>query len=204
MRETLDITGWLTSIVGTDGTSLLIVMVIVTFLDAFLIPTIPEIFFMTILSYDPSSPQWIFTILLVTMLGEALGILALWFFTSRFTIPNWIKKAVGTYVDYLIVPNEKMVLVNRFAPMLPFTGAFAAIMSWDIRKVLAFNAAGCLIKYGFLAILGGSLYAILGENAGLATILVTIVVMVIGISLGIRRKNRRKAELESEAQNEDY
>lgn len=135
------------------------------------------------------------------MLGEAAGVFLMWFITSRFNIPNRIKKVVSTYVDYLLVPNEKMILINRFAPMLPFAGAFSAIMSWDIRKVLAYNAIGCIIKYGFLAIMGGSLYAILGADAGMATILVTIVVMIIGVSMGIRRRNRRKAELEVQNEN---
>lgn len=174
------------------------------FLDAFLIPTLPELFFMTILSYNPYNASWILLILCVAIVAEAAGVFTLWFFTNRFTIPNWIKKAVGTYVDYMIVPNEKMVLVNRFAPMLPFTGAFAAIMEWDIKKVLIYNAIGCVIKYGFLAVVGGSLYAIMGADAGLATIMVTIVVMIIGICLGIRRKKKRKAELEREVEHEDY
>lgn len=203
MQETLDITGWLTSLVGNDPTSLLIVLFIVFFLDSFLVPTLPELFFITMLSYRPSDPQWMLIILLIAIAAEAGGMFTLWFLTTRFTIPNWIKKAVGAYVDYLIIPNEKMVFVNRFAPMLPFTGAFAGIMAWDIRKVLLYNAFGCIVKYGGLALIGGWLYMVLGDNAGIVTIVFTLIIMIIGVCLGIQRKKKRKAELDMEVEHEN-
>lgn len=194
----MGITEWLISIFGADNyVSLVIVLFIVMFLDAILIPTVPELFFITILSYEPGNIEWVLVLLGVSIVAEASGVFLLWYATKHFKIPSWIKKGASTYVDYMIIPNEKMVFVNRFAPMLPFTGAFSAIMDWDIRKVLAYNAAGCVIKYGFFAFLGGSMYAIFGDNATLYTILFTLMVMAAGVSCGLYRRKKRKEELEA-------
>src|SRR6266540_441310 len=50
----------------------------------------------------------------------------------------------------LLVRDERVILLNRLAPVVPFVGAFIATLRWDFRRSIAYVAVGALAKYAIL------------------------------------------------------
>ena len=100
------------------------------------------------------------------------------------------------YADFLIVSDERMLLVNRVAPILPFAGAFVSLIhSWTLKRALVYNFIGCYLKYGIILLFANFFYSYFGsQEAHWYTIAFVLIVMVLSIIASIYK--RRKAGLE--------
>jgi membrane protein YqaA with SNARE-associated domain len=187
-----DIGGWMYSVFGPYGApGILIFIFLIFFIDAVVFPTLPELFFIIGYTYNPT-PWWGLAILLTAMVAEAAGVTLLYLIVEKCRMPASIKKVADKYIKFLIVSDERMVLVNRVAPMVPFLGAFASLIdSWSIKKVLFYNAIGCIVKYGFILLMSGVFYAYFsGPDAEMYTIIFVIAIMVISLVASILRKKK--------------
>ena len=173
----------------------IIVIFLIFYIDAVFFPTLPEIFFIIGFMYDPT-PMWGLAILVTASLAEAVGLSTLYYIVERIGVPERIKNIADKYADFLIVSDEKMLLVNRIAPMLPFAGAFVSLIhSWTLKRALIYNFIGCYLKYGIILLFANFFYSYFGsEEAQLYTIIFVIVVMVLSIIASVIKK--RKAGLE--------
>jgi len=54
------------------------------------------------------------------------------------------------WTGFLLVRDERVILLNRLAPVVPFVGAFIATLRWDYRRSIAYVAVGGLAKYAVL------------------------------------------------------
>ena len=192
----IDIGGWMMDIFGPYGAwGILLVLFLIFYIDAVFFPTLPEIFFIIGFMYDPT-PVWGITILIIASLAEAAGLSTLYYIVEKIGVPERIKGIADKYADFLIVSDEKMLLVNRLAPMLPFAGAFVSLIhSWTLKRALIYNFIGCYVKYGIILLFANFFYAYFGsQDAQLYTIIFVIIVMVLSIIAAIYKK--RKAGIE--------
>lgn len=173
---------------GTEG--LLICIFLLFYIDALVFPTLPELFAVIIFMAQPMA---LFAIMILGTLAvaEILGISTLYYVVKKFKIPKRIQGAADKYCSMLLVKNEKIVLLNRVVPVLPFMGAFAAICNWNYRRVLAYTFIGGMLKYGAILALSGLFFAYM--STGMAqTVTVALVIGVIAISLVFSLMKGRK------------
>ena len=192
----IDIGGWMMDIFGPYGAwGILLVLFLIFYIDAVFFPTLPEIFFIIGFMYDPT-PIWGVTILIVVSLAEAAGLTTLYYIVEKIGVPERVKNIADKYADFLIVSDEKMLLVNRVAPMLPFAGAFVSLIhSWTLKRALVYNFIGCYLKYGIILLFANFFYSYFGsQEAQWYTIAFVLIVMVLSIIASIYK--RRKAGLE--------
>jgi hypothetical protein len=175
---------------------LLLAVFFIFYIDAILFPTLPEFFAIIIfLAGQDYMPGWAFAILmLITIaIAEVAGIMTLYSVVLRVKLPGMMERAIHKYRDFLVVSDERMILVNRIAPVLPFLGAFAAINKWSLRKTIIYTVIGGTIKYGLILAMAGYLFYYF--EAGTArTVTLLMVITIIGISFGLSYYRKKKME----------
>ena len=93
--------------------------------------------------------------------------------------------------------DERIILVNRIAPMIPFLGAFIALIkTWDPRKCTFYIVLGCVLKYGVIMLAGNFFYGYFGSDTAQTVMLVAIVAVIV-ISFIASYVRKRRAGLES-------
>lgn len=192
----IDIGGWMMDLFGPYGAwGILLVLFLIFYIDAVFFPTLPEIFFIIGFMYDPT-PVWGLFILIVVSFAEATGLSTLYYIVEKIGVPERIKNIADKYADFLIVSDEKMLLVNRVAPMLPFAGAFVSLIhSWTLKRALVYNFIGCYLKYGIILLFANFFYSYFGsQEAQWYTIAFVLVVMILSIIASVIKK--RKAGIE--------
>lgn len=187
---------WLFSLFDGLGPEWVLVCIFLLFLiDAILIPTLPEVFF--IIGFD-RQPTALFGCELLTaaILGELVGIFTLYYIVKHIRVPRRISKIADKYVNFLIVSDEKALLMNRIAPMIPFAGAFIALVeSWKPKNCVFYIVLGCILKYGAILMASGFFYAYFtGEMTQTVMLLFIVAVMVISFIVSYTKK--KKAGLE--------
>lgn len=79
-----------------------------------------------------------------------MGIFSLYYVVKRVRIPQRVQRIVHKYTNFLVLGDEKLLLLNRIAPMIPFAGAFIAISNWDPKKCAIYIVIGCVLKFGVI------------------------------------------------------
>ncbi|MDR3206029.1 MAG: hypothetical protein LBT41_02895 [Candidatus Methanoplasma sp.] len=172
---------WIYGVFGNNELGVLLCIFLIFFIDAVLFPTLPELFFAMGIMYRPD----VFfgaELLIAAIAAEVLGTLALYMVVSRIKIPARIERIVGRYVGFLVMGDERLLLLNRIAPMIPFAGAFISIMKWDIKRSLVYVVAGCILKYGAIAVLSGFFYSYFSSGVA-QTVTIAMIVVVIAASI---------------------
>jgi len=186
---------------GPGGLALALFLIFVA--DAAVFPALPEVWlalFFPVMPPGGDTLSWGLLLLAMAVAGEAVGNSLLYLvvrhvFVKRGRWPRFLEKAMRKWTGFLVVPDERIILVNRVAPVVPFVGAFIAVLKWDYRKSLAYIVVGAAAKYALLLVLLGTvLSAYPREMAEWLTLV--LVFLVIGISalssLVYRRRLRAK------------
>ena len=184
------------SVFGDNGDAGVLLCVFLIFLvDALIFPALPEVFF--ILGYDYSpTPAFGCLLILMAVLAELAGIFSLYFIVKRIRIPKKISRIVEKYVGFLLVNDERVMLVNRVAPMIPFAGAFIAIIdTWDPRKCAAYIVIGCVFKYGLILLASSFFYSYFSGEMALK-VTMTMVVVILALSMAASYYRKKKAGIE--------
>lgn len=114
-----------------------------------LLPTLPELFVMAFYASNPSL-GWGLTLLAVVVAAEISGNGILFLAVRRFGLPEFLETRMRRWVQFLVVHDERIILVNRVAPIIPFVGAFIATMKWDVRRSFLYIFIGGAVKYALL------------------------------------------------------
>lgn len=193
----IDISGWIYSIFGPFGWwGMLLCVFLIFFIDAVLFPTLPELFFMFGFFYQPTLEFGI-ALLLVAAVGEILGVSLLYIIIKKVGVPERIKRVFNKYINFLVVSDERIFLVNRFAPMIPFSGAFISLVDrWSYKKCMGYIVLGCFIKYGLILILATFFY-ISFDPAVAQNLSIVLIVIVIIVSFIASFLKKKKAGVES-------
>jgi membrane protein DedA with SNARE-associated domain len=97
------------------------------------------------------------------------------------------------WTSFLAVRDERIILVNRIAPAVPFTGAFIAVCGWNLRRSLAYVLLGGVVKYMLLLVLVIGLgLAFDPEAARLVTLVAVVVLVVASLAAGWYRGRKRE------------
>lgn len=169
---------WLQGTLGLFGLpGQLALLFIVFFVDAVLFPMLPEAFVVLVYQALPpldtrfSTRADLFltasTVLLVVLAAEvsANGLLYALVKAKRHRLPRRLTAAMNKWREFLLVSDERVVLVNRVVPVVPFTGAFIAVSPWSARKAMGYLLLGGALKYGFLLTIIGVAGLVLDPGA---------------------------------------
>ena len=193
---------------GDNGDlGVLLCIFLIFLLDALLVPTLPELFFILgfIAGAEHNTPI-VFgcELLLMAILAELVGILSLYYVVKHIRIPKKIEKLVDTYTKFLVMGDERLLLLNRIAPMIPFAGAFIAIAKWDLKKSIFYIVLGCVLKYGIIMLLSNMFLDFFSsDQAQLFMIIMIIVVIAVSMVLSIVVKKRHGIDKEQNTEGKE-
>lgn len=190
----------LTALFGTLGPAGSLVILLVIFaVDAALFPALPEVWIVVTYTYRPEllgPVAWAGLLLAMAIAGDILGTTLLYVAVHRWVVqrgrmPHWLERSMKKWTSFLLVRDERVILMNRAVPVIPMVGAFIATLRWDYRRSMAYVAAGGLAKYAVL------LYVVfaIGVAYDVATArwitlaLVTIVVALSFVASWVRRRH---------------
>ncbi len=189
---------FLFDIFGADGGWGVVLCIFLIFLiDAFLFPTLPELFFILGFSYNPSI-EFGLQLLAAAVVAEWIGIFSLYYVVKHIRVPAKVSRVVDKYVHFLMLKDERLLLLNRIAPMIPFAGAFICIANWDVKKSWFYITLGCVLKYGVIMLLSDQLYKYYAESAQTMTIIMLIVILAISFALSFLMKKRNGLDQKDE------
>ena len=193
----MELSEWLFGLFSGMGDPGIVLCVFLLFLiDALFFPTLPELFM--VLGFGANA-TWEFALVLlgVAIVAELVGVFTLYFVVSRIRVPERISRIAKKYIGFLVVSDERIILVNRVAPMIPFLGAFIALIkTWDPRKCAFYIVLGCVLKYGIIMLAGNFFYGYFGSDTAQTVMLVAIVAVIV-ISFIASYVKKRNAGLES-------
>lgn len=180
---------------GDNGDlGVLLCIFLIFLLDALLVPTLPELFFILgFMAGAEHNTPIVFgcELLLMAILAELVGILSLYYVVKHIRIPKKIEKLVDTYTKFLVMGDERLLLLNRIAPMIPFAGAFIAIAKWNLKKSIFYIVLGCVLKYGIIMLLSNMFLDFFSsDQAQLFMIIMIVVVIAVSMVLSIVVKKR--------------
>ena len=186
---------------GANGEWGLVLCIFLIFLlDALLIPTLPELFFvLAFIGGANYGHPLLFGVelLIAAVIAEQIGIFSLYLVVKKYNhkIPKKIQSALDKYTQFLVVSDEKLLLLNRVAPMLPFAGAFVAILNWSVPKSAFYIAIGCIVKFGFIMMLSNFFYNYFqSEESQIITIVMILAVIAVSIILSFFVKKKKGIE----------
>jgi len=194
-----DIGDWIYGLFGDSAWGVILCVFLVFLIDAVVFPALPELFFVMGYMYPPT-PNMIFGIelLLAAVAAEVIGITALYWITEHIRIPAKIRNIAERYVKFLVVSDERILLVNRVAPMIPFAGAFISIMeSWKLSKALFYVVIGCVLKYGIILAMSSFFFEYFsGDEAQMYTIAFIFAIIILSFIAAYVKKKRSGIENE--------
>ena len=183
---------WLYGVFGPYGyIGILVFIFLLFYIDSLIFPTLPEVFFILSFMYDPT-PYWGMILLLVGAVAEFAGVTSLYLVVERIRVPERIRSVADKYSKFLILNDERMILVNRVAPVMPFTGAFISLIeSWDIKRAWFYLILGYVLKYGAILLFANFFFAFFsGPQAEVLSIVMIIIVMAVSLLMAYRKKKR--------------
>jgi membrane protein YqaA with SNARE-associated domain len=180
----------------------LLALFLIFVIDAAIFPAIPEVFAVIFFLANPlpegSALVWGVAILIMAVLGELAGNTLLYLVVRNLLVkkkrtPRILERMMKRYVKFLVCRDEKIILVNRVAPVVPMVGAFMAVCEWSYRKSISYVFIGSLAKYSFLLILVGS-FGVMYERDTAQVISIVAVIVVIAVSALLSFIYRRRME----------
>ena len=166
------------------------------YIDAIIFPTLPELITVIIfIAGLQTTSAWALGILILATIAvaEFAGLATLYLIVKKLKVPKTIHRVVCKYKDFLIVKDERIILVNRIAPVLPFLGAFVAILDWSFRKAVIYTLVGGVVKYGLILLLSSWFFEFLSAGtAELVTLIMVIGILVASFALSLVRRRRMK------------
>lgn len=170
-------------------------LAILVWLDGTAFPTLPEVWLVAIWRGHPD-PSFGFgtVVVLVATLASVAGTMTLYALVKIGKLPKWMQNGMKKYTNWLIVSDERLLILNRFAPLIPYTGAFMAVNNWNFRRSTSYLFGSAVLKFSVWVMVFEFLQQTVAEDLWhwIALGLVTVVISTsIVVSLIYRRRNRR-------------
>jgi len=183
----------------------LVALLLIFAVDAALFPALPEAWILITYTFRPETMDavgWAAILLVVAVAGDLLGTSILYAVVRRILVqgrrmPHWLESGMRRWTEFLGVPDERAILLNRIAPVVPFVGAFIATLRWNYRRSMAFVAVGGLAKYAVLLylvfVIGVAYDPRTARSITLVLVVVVVAFSIVGSWLFRRRSKRQKA-----------
>ncbi|MDR0888164.1 MAG: hypothetical protein LBM39_03150 [Candidatus Methanoplasma sp.] len=183
---------WIYGVFGSNETGLILCIFLIFLIDALIFPTLPELFFVVAFMYSPE-PAFGIELILAAVIAEIVGVSSLYLLVKRIRIPRRISRVVDKYVGFLVLGDERLLLLNRVAPMIPFCGAVIAIVGWNIKKSLLFVVIGCVVKYGLILLMSDFFFGYFsGDDAQMFTLVFIVAIIIISFVLSVAMGRKRE------------
>lgn len=173
---------------------MLLCIFLLFYIDAIVFPTLPELF--TVIIYMAIPELWFAGAILVTIaVAEILGLSTLYYITKSIKVPGRIERFAERYRRFLILGDERMIIINRFAPVIPLMGAFVQICNWSFKKSLFYTVLSGTIKYGAILAASQTFFVYFSEGvAELATIIMVLVILALSLVVSLYKKSKMRDE----------
>jgi hypothetical protein len=191
---------WVQDLFGPYGViGILLFVFIIFFIDALVFPTLPELFFIIgFMAMPEQTLQYGLMLLGTAVIAEILGISLLYWVVEHVRVPDRIKRIADKYIKFLVCSDERMLLVNRIAPMIPFAGAFISLIdSWKYSKAMFYVVLGCIVKYGIIMLMSNFFFKYF-ESGTAQTYTIIFVIIVIAVSIIAAFLRKKKEGLTNE------
>lgn len=172
----------------------LICVFLLFYIDAIILPTLPELFVVLFfIAGHGTVPDWgLWSLFVLTIaMAEILGLTTLYLVVRRLRVPKKISSAIDRYRHFLLVSDERMILLNRVAPILPFVGAFVALSGWSYRRSIFYLVLGGTVKYG-LILAASSFFLAYFERGTATTVTLVMVVAIVVISFMVSTYRKKR------------
>lgn len=176
---------------------MLLALAAIILIDGTGFPTLPEVWMVFIFGANPGSFTWGVMVVLVSTVASLGGNFTLYSLVKAARLPSWISRRMRQYTDFLIVKDERLLLLNRLAPVVPYTGAFIAVCNWDVRKCALYLFVGAMAKSSVVVVLSWLSYDNLRQDiapwVALGAVVIVIVASLVA-SLIYKRRLRLRGE----------
>lgn len=180
----------------------LLALFVIFVIDAAIFPALPEVFAVIFFLANPlpdgSALVWGLAILCMAILGELTGNTLLYVIVRNLLVrkkemPGFLERVMKRYVDFLIVKDEKIILMNRIAPVVPMVGAFMAVCEWSYRRSMSYIFLGAVAKYSFLLLLVGFFGMVYEKETAqiIALVAVLAIIVISGLLSVVYRRRMR-------------
>jgi len=177
---------------------MLLAITVIVWIDGTAFPTFPEVWMVFLFGANPDSFLWGALLVIVASAASLLGNFSLYALVKTAKLPKWVQKKMKQYTDFLIVKDEKLLLLNRLAPIVPYTGAFIAVCKWDLRKCAVYIFASAVVKFSIIILISwASFESVKDEIAPFLSIAVVVVLLVSSIIASVIYKKRKFRKEES-------
>jgi membrane protein DedA with SNARE-associated domain len=140
----------------------------------------------------PDSFAWGATLVIVASAASLLGNFTLYALVKVAKLPKWVQKKMKQYTNFLIVKDEKLLLLNRLAPIVPYTGAFIAVCNWNVKKSAIYIFASALVKFSIIVLISwASFESVKEEVAPFVSLAVVVIILVSSIIASFVYKKRQ-------------
>ncbi len=164
---------------------------IILVIDAIIFPALPELFAVLAFLMDPT-PEWGIILLVTVCIAEIIGNTLLCSLVKWKRLPDFVEKVIKRWTGFIIFSDERIILLNRVAPVLPFTGAFIATCNWSYGKSMLYLAIGGLLKYSALfALVAMFDYRFDRETATMFSIAAVIAVVALSLAASYVMRKRK-------------
>jgi len=143
---------------------MLLAIVVIILIDGTAFPTLPEVWTVWIFGVHPGSIAWAATLIIVASFASLLGNFTLYGFVKLVGLPHWLKKKMNQYTNFLLVHDERLLILNRIAPIIPYTGAFIAACNWNVRKSAVYILISALMKFTIIVLISWASFESLKED----------------------------------------
>jgi hypothetical protein len=180
---------------------LIVGFALISFLDGFAIPTLPEAW-LILIALTPSSipnPTWGILLILVGVASAVGAQFFLYFIVKKLGMPKRVKKIMNHYMKFLIVSDEKLAFINWLVPVIPFTGAFIAVSEWKPKHAFIYSLLGGFVKFTILVLIA-ILFPLMFSAGAVADASIALVLIVLAVSsvvtfIRYKRIEKRLAEI---------
>lgn len=178
---------------GLGDIGMLLAITVIIWIDGTAFPTLPEAWMVFIFGVHPDSFVWGATLVLVASFASLLGTFTLYSLVKVAKLPGWIQRAMRRYTNWLILKDERLLLLNRFAPLIPYTGAFMAVCNWNLRKCAVYLISSAVVKFSvYIVIFWLSFESLKEEVAPWVSLAVVAVVVTASIISSILYKRKQE------------
>lgn len=178
-------------------------LIAIILIDGTGVPTLPEVWMVWIFGVHPGSASWAVTLILVSSLASLGGNFILYSIVKFIGMPKRIQKVMRQYTNFLIVSDERLLLLNRVAPLVPYTGAFMAVHAWDLKKCAFYLVVGALAKstavVGLAAISYDNLRQELAPWVALGAVIIVLLASLVASLIYRRRIGMKEGAVRSQS-----
>src|SRR5512137_2109185 len=182
---------------GMGDVGMLAALAVLIWIDGMAFPTLPEAWLVAVIEGHAISGHPTFgfgaAIVLVASLASLAGALTLYALVRVGRLPKRVQKAMKAWTNWLVVSDERLLLLNRFAPLIPYTGAFIAVNDWNIRKSTFYMFVSGIAKFSAWVIVFTFLNQEIADNINhWVSLAVVAAVIVASIAVSIIYKRRKQ------------